>query len=113
MISYNLTLNPFLLCNHISNATELVELSNIVNEGSFDSETTVFLESDIDFTTELSNSFRTIGDSLDNYFDGTFDGQGHKISNLKTDTSMQYAGLFGYSSGLTIKNVVLDSSSYI
>ena len=71
---------------------------------------TVFLDSDIDFTGE---TLEPIGVSDSNYFNGTFDGQGHAISNLNVTSSSGYVGLFGYSRGLTITNVVLDSSCSI
>ena len=44
---------------------------------------------------------------------GTFDGNGHKISNLKITGSGVYYGLFkeaGYSTGTVIKNLTLDAS---
>lgn len=44
-------------------------------------------------------------------FSGTFDGQGHVISNMKiniTDTDNVYLGLFGYSSNY-INNLILDN----
>lgn len=40
-------------------------------------------------------------------FKGTFDGQGHTISNLKV-TSLGWAGLFGIAYHATIKNVKVD-----
>ena len=45
-------------------------------------------------------------------FCGTFDGQGHSVSGIRiyksgTASADNYQGLFGYSSGATIKNVIL------
>ena len=37
-------------------------------------------------------------------FTGTFDGQGHSIQNLVVKTNKSYSGLFGNTSGATIKN---------
>jgi len=46
--------------------------------------------------------------SRSNEFSGTFDGQGHSLSNLVISQPEQdYIGLFGYTSGATIKNVGL------
>ena len=45
-----------------------------------------------------------------NPFTGTFDGNGHKISNFKVTGSVQYAGLFGYSKG-TITNLGIEEFS--
>ncbi len=45
-------------------------------------------------------------------FTGTFNGNNHKISNLKIDaTEKNYAGLFGYTVLAEIKNLVLDKVS--
>jgi|GEM_PF-1321742 len=42
---------------------------------------------------------------------GSFDGQGHTISNLKVTGDFQHAGLFGYTGGATqkIENIVLEN----
>ena len=83
------------------------------NETSY-SGTTVFLDVDIDFSGgSPSEQFVPIGKSGSKYFQGTFDGQGHTISNLAINSSsLQYVGLFGYSKGATIRNVVLDSLNF-
>ena len=95
----------------IATPQELIEFSNNVNKGTSYSGTTVFLDSGIDLT---GKTFEPIGYSYSYQFRGVFDGQGHVISNLKMDSSSsQYVGLFGYSTGLTIKNVILDSSCSI
>lgn len=66
--------------------------------------TTVYLESDLDFE-ELSSSYNP-----KNSFRGTFDGQGHVISKLSMDPLLGDSGLFSYSTGMTVKNLVIDSS---
>ena len=93
----------------IPNVDEFIQFKNNVNNGVSYSGTTVFLNSNIDLT---GKTFEPIGNSSI-YFSGTFDGQGHVISNLVINSASQYVGLFGYSGGLTIKNVVLDSSCSI
>ena len=97
---------------HIRDASDLIEFSKNVSLGTNYKGTTVFLDADIDFSGGLSEQFEPIGmNSNSNYFQGTFNGQGHTINNLEIkSSSSQYVGLFGYSSGGTIKNVVLDSS---
>ena len=94
----------------IHNISEFIQFSNNVNNGKMYTGSTVFLDSDIYFTDELSNKFDIIGDDWSNYFNGAFDGKGHVISNLHIDKSLQYTGLFGCSYGITIKNLVMDSS---
>ena len=95
----------------INTAEELIELSEIVNSGAaryFG--TTVFLGADIDFSGNISGRFKPIGkDCYD--FQGMFDGQGHTVSNLEVcSSSLNQVGLFGHSSGVIIRNVILDSS---
>ena len=112
MTSHNITLHAVWGPVHISTAEEFVEFSRIVNSGRADyNGTTVYLDSDIVFTPELSEQFEPIGDYYsDSYFSGTFDGQRHAIKGLAKTTYKGYMGLFGYSSGLTIRNVVVDES---
>ena len=85
----------------IHDASEFIAFSK--NSSSYTG-ITVYLESDLDFSNGLSDQFVSKSS-----FDGTFDGQGHTISDLAIKSSSANVGLFGYSSG-TIKNVVLDSS---
>ena len=62
----------------------------------------------------LGKVFERIGTSSKSQFRGVFDGQGYVISNLNMNSSSsQYVELFGYSEGLTIKNVNHDSSCSI
>ena len=97
----------------ISSVDDLIDFSNDVNKGTSYYGTTVYLDSDIDFNSSLSSRFKSIGWSETKYFNGTFDGQGHTISNLALSSSLGHVGLFGYSKGATIKNVVLGSSCSI
>ena len=95
----------------ISNVQGLIELSENVNSGTNYSGTTVLLDSDLDFSGGYSEQFSVIGYNSNNYFNGVFDGQGHTISNLRVNSSsLEYIGLFGYSQGATIQNVVIDGS---
>lgn len=92
---------------HIKNYDEFVEFSDEVNNGNNYNGTTVLLDSDLDLD---GKAFAPIGD-YDVYFLGTFDGQGHTFKNLKVNSpSFIFLGLFGYSQGITIRNVVMDSS---
>lgn len=96
----------------IKNEKECFTFSSNVNGGTNYYGTTVFLDSDL----SLRDVSKPIGtNTSENYhFRGTIDGQGHVISNLKVTTSSAiYTGVFGYSSGLTIKNFVLDDSCSI
>ena len=94
----------------INNVDDFILFKGNVNSGITYSGSTVFLDSDLDFN---GKTFEPVGISTSNYFRGVFDGQGHVIRNLKMSLSSQYAGLFGYSGGMTIRNVILDSSCSI
>ncbi len=52
----------------------------------------------------LTNEWTPIG-TEDNPFTGTFDGRNYSINNLYIEN--EYAGLFGYTDGATIKNITL------
>lgn len=74
----------------------------------------VYLGADIDL---IGHKWNPIGNET-TQFQGTFDGQGHTISNLYIDDGNTYAGLFGYTSGdgdtmAEIKNVNLEESLVI
>ena len=109
MPSYNITLYAVWGCTRIKTPEDFAILRDSVNKGADYSGTTVFLDSDLSLA---GKPFEPIGDSS-NYFLGVFDGQGHVISNLAINSTSQRIGLFGNSGGLTIKNVILDSSCSI
>lgn len=120
----------------ISTAAELQELAWIVNgdtsqtlsddnktqiteANSFDGETVV-LTSDIDLSS-ISNWPRIGNAIITASFNGTFDGKGHEISNLKIDSASgfrPFVGLFGFIENatiqnLTIRNANISAGSYI
>ena len=98
----------------LSTPTDLVKFSSDVNSGTSYAGTTVLLGGDMDFADDLSDQYAPCGyyESVNNYrcFLGTFDGQGHVISNLAVNSAAVYVGLFGYTTGATIRNVVMDAS---
>ena len=69
---------------------------------------TVRLGADIDFNNELQTPVG-VQEELDLskiWFDGTLDGQGHSIKNLKIDNSSgRFTGLFAYVQGATFMNL--------
>ena len=94
----------------ISTAEGFVDLYNGVKNGTDYKDTTVLLDSDLDFTPSVLARFNTIGD-YSSYFLGTIDGQGHTISNLVLESSSQdYFGMFAYSEGIVVRNLVLDAT---
>ena len=109
----------------ISNAAQLLEFAAAVNAGTFTSADKAVLTADIDcssitdwtpignggMSTWTHNSLTTTGAS----FSGTFDGQGHSITNLAMNfsSSGSYAayGFFGViEDGATVKNLTFAST---
>lgn len=95
---------------HIASSEDFSAFVTSVNSGTSFSGTTIFLDSDL----SLSKIIGPVGNSSKKSFLGSFDGQGHVISDLEVnDPSSPYVGLFGHSSGTIIQNVVIDQSCLI
>ena len=73
--------------HHIKSANDLIDFSKNVNSGTNYYATTVFLDTDIDFSGGFSEQFEPIGTDDSSSFQGAFNGQGHTISKLKISTS--------------------------
>lgn len=97
--------------------------ANFANAVTFDGKT-LKLTSDVDLEAYDENgnriSFDPIGYGYDVYFEGTFDGQGHTISNLYQngwalgyDYSTEGGGLFASVKDATIKNLNIDGSEIV
>ena len=94
---------------YISTPEQLIEFATVVAGGAQYSN--AYLEADIDME-GYNSQFKPIGTSS-RTFRGTFDGQGHRISNLHV-TGGEFTGLFGaVSGGANICNLILDSSCSI
>ena len=93
----------------ISTPEELILFSSIVNDGNSYSGLFIKLGADINME---GNEFTPIVKTSSRSFEGTFDGDGHVISNLTVNqtSSSAYAGLFGRLDG-TVKNVILDGAN--
>lgn len=93
----------------------------IVDEGEADGTThpsaSAMLTADID----LKNYCHAAGDGKEllswipigyvyNSWKGNMDGQGHTISHLYIKTAQKYVGLFGYTYGATIQDLIFDNA---
>ena len=99
----------------ISSAADLQQLANDVNnDGNNYSGKYLKLTADITLDTveDGQSNFTPIGD-YSNQFSGTFDGDGHTISNLTINLpDNDYVGLFGnVGTGGTVQNVTLDNAN--
>lgn len=102
----------------ISTADELRLFASMVNGGQTSINAKLTADIELNNTTGWENWGNTPPANswtpIDNYFTGTFDGQGHTISGLyvnNSDYSRYYAGLFGcLEDGGTVENVGVTKS---
>ena len=92
----------------ISTAAQLVSFANLVNAGSNRSDV-VTLANNIDMSSY--SSFTPIGKSSSYSFKGTFNGNGFAITGLTVTGGSYNRGLFGYTEGATIKNLIIQGGS--
>ncbi len=97
-------------------ASELAWLAAAVNGTLEDTRATVtpqtFQGKTFKLTQDINldfNEWTPIGNST-NTFQGTFDGQGHKIANLLITGNNSYVGLFGFTTNGEIKNLVVENA---
>ena len=96
----------------ISSAEELAKLSRMQNAGKITARSEFVLGADIDLSAYSSGKGWTpIGNSV--HFTGTFDGNGHKITNLYINTLNGYQGLFSYTENATIKTLELKAEKIL
>jgi hypothetical protein len=107
-------LDPYLICNK----TQLNNLGSSCGPTPTGCDKAYKLESDIDLTIYTGSSFNLIGTNT-NRFTGTFNGNGHKISNLTYSSAADRIGLFrmlgtGASiSDLTLENFSITGQNYV
>lgn len=90
----------------IANGEQLANLAKTVNEGETYSGQFFKLTANIDLG---ENEWTPIGGE-NNYFEGTFDGNGHTVSNFTINKPEEsYIGLFGYNKG-TIMNLGVEKA---
>ena len=90
----------------ITTVDELKALRDAVNSGTSYVGVNIYLKADLDLNNE---AWTPIGNAT-NPFMGNFEGWGHKISNLKVEGSNDYAGLFGYIDGGSVRDVGVEGS---
>ena len=107
----------------ISTAEELKAFRDDVNSGNTYEGKYVYLTNDI--TLDSGEEWEPIGvitddtdlNNMDNQsnkaFKGIFDGCNKTISNLKTNTTANYQGLFGFAVDGKIRNVIIGESSSV
>ena len=95
----------------IATASALQTLSKNVSSGTTYDNVYFVLTSDIDLSAIRSDfGWQPIGVYNGTGFAGTFDGAGHTVSGMYIKSPADGLGLFGYLSGGTVKDVILDGS---
>lgn len=97
---FGIKTNPYL----IEDAKDLKLLAEKVNGGVTYKDKYFKLTADIDLKNEEWTPIGTMLVEEGRPFQGTFDGDGYKITNLKVTGNSNNAGLFGYTQDATIKN---------
>lgn len=90
----------------ITRVAELKDFRDAVNSGTSYYGQNIYLKADLNLNDE---AWTPIGDA-DHPFRGNFEGWGHKISHLKVEGSNDYAGLFGYIDGGSVRDVGVEGS---
>ena len=83
----------------LSTADELAGFAKLVNEGVTFNRCVISLKNDVDLSkyeewTPIGGTFVINGKKRKNYFEGSFDGNGHTIYNLTVTKGENYSGLF-------------------
>ena len=102
----------------ISTFTDLYNLATRVNGGDNMGDYTIRLTQDLILEGEKRNNWYALTPigTADHPFSGVFDGQGHTIKNVRTyhdddETLDANVGLFGYTDGAVISNLILQNIS--
>lgn len=92
---------------HIKAASELAWIAQQTNSGGYNGFNGyhIYLDNDLDMNKQ---PWTPIGTETYN-FKGTFNGNGHVISNLYSNDTSEIGGLFGYVENLSLSNLILDS----
>ncbi len=89
----------------VSSAAGLAYIAKLVNTSESTTSINILLNADIDLAGKVWTPIGT----LDHPFTGTFDGNGHTISNMLV-VGNTYNGLFGVVKNATIKNVLIKDA---
>ena len=98
--------------NHITSAKGFAQFINNAGTGTSYSGQTIYLDVDIDLQSiNFGNGGgKNVYYDRNNYFQGTFDGQGHTISNFYMTNDDHRVGLFRSAQNATFKNVNFENA---
>ena len=91
---------------YIKSIADYKEFTDLVNSGKSFSGKTVYLSKNLDLN---GVTLEPIGNN-NNKFEGTFEGNGYTLKNIKIESVANYVGMFGYNKG-TIRGFNVENIS--
>ncbi len=91
---------------YIKSIADYEEFTDLVNSGKSFSGKTVYLSKNLDLN---GVTLEPIGNN-NNKFEGTFEGNGYTLKNIKIESVANYVGMFGYNKG-TIREFNVENIS--
>ena len=98
---------------YIKSIADYEEFTDLVNSGKSFSGKTVYLSKNLDLN---GVTLEPIGNN-NNKFEGTFEGNGYTLKNIKIDLGTDYVGMFGYNTGtirgFNVENINVKGNNYV
>ena len=98
---------------YIKSIADYKEFTDLVNSGKSFSGKTVYLSKSLDLN---GVTLEPIGNN-NNKFEGTFEGNGYTLKNIKIESDNDYVGMFGYNTGtirgFNVENISVKGNNYV
>ena len=98
---------------YIKSIADYKEFTDLVNSGKSFSGKTVYLSKNLDLN---GVTLEPIGNN-NNKFEGTFEGNGYTLKNIKIDLGTDYVGMFGYNTGtirgFNVENIIVKGNDNV
>ena len=98
---------------YIKSIADYKEFTDLVNSGKSFSGKTVYLSKSLDLN---EVTLEPIGNN-NNKFEGTFEGNGNTLKNIKIESGNDYVGIFGYNigtiRGVNFENISVKGNNYV
>ena len=99
---------------YIKSIADYKEFTDLVNSGKSFSGKTVYLSKSLDLN---GVTLEPIGNNNNNKFEGTFEGNGYTLKNIKIESDNDYVGIFGYNTGTirgsNVENISVKGNNYV
>ena len=98
---------------YIKSIADYEEFTDLVNSGKSFSGKTVYLSKNLDLN---GVTLEPIGNN-NNKFEGTFEGNGYTLKNIKIESVVDYVGMFGYNTGtirgFNVENIIVKGNDNV